>query len=357
LSNPRTISAITSVVPAACPAPAAFGLFATVALVLSLLSPTATAHHSYTEFDDKQTIEVEGTLTTASWQNPHANLTVRTLDGRTVQVETAGVNYLRRVDAPLELYAIGSSVKVAGWPSKRSSSRMYGTNILSSDGQELVLWRTAPRWRPTAFGTATPAMFGPATPVAAPDAVHAKTLFQVWGSVYGDLDGALKFVTPLSLTEAATKARASFPFDDTAALACKPKGMWIIMAQPFPIDFVDRGDTILLRLEEFDSVRTIHMGGDEIPDTQARTPLGYSIGRWEGEALVVETTHVGGGWVPFGPSARLLERFTPGDDGRLHYTIRITDPDFVTQPAEGQRYWVARPGEQVLPFECKETPR
>jgi hypothetical protein len=331
-------------------------LLMTAAWAFPFLSPTADAHHSYAEFDDKQTIEIEGILTTASWQNPHANLIVRTLDGRTFQVETIGVNYLRRLDAPLDLYQVGSTVKVAGWPSKRSSSRIYGTNILSSDGQELVLWQAAPRWRPTAFGNATPAMFGPVTAVA-PQAVYTKVLFQVWGSVYGDPDGALQFSTPLSLTEAAIKVRASFPFDDTPALGCKPKGMWIIMAQPFPIDFIDRGSTILLRLEEFDSVRTIHMDEGEDPDTQARSPLGYSVGRWEDGTLVVETTRLEGGWVPFGPSAHLVERFTPGDDGRLHYTIRITDPDFVTQPAEATRYWVARPGEEVLPFACKETRR
>jgi uncharacterized protein DUF6152 len=329
----------------------------TAALALSLLCAAANAHHSYTEFDNMQTIEIEGTLTSVSWQNPHANLIVRTLDGRTFQIESAGVNYLRRLDAPLDLYEAGSTVKVAGWPSKRSSSRMFGTNILSSDGQELVLWQTEPRWQQTAFGTRTPAMFGPAanTGGVAPDGAEAKTLFRVWGSVYDDLDGALKFSAPLSLTESALKVRASIPFDDTPALGCKPKGMWIIMAQPFPLDFVDRGNTILLRLEEFDSVRTIHMDGGVDPTTQARTPLGYSVGRWEGESLVVDTTRLGGGWVPFGPSAHLVERFTPGDDGRLHYTVRITDPDFVTQPADGARYWVARPGEEVLPFDCKET--
>jgi hypothetical protein len=326
----------------------------TAAMVFAL-SATASAHHSYTEFDDKQTIEIEGTLVTAGWQNPHANLIVRTSDGRTFQVETAGVNYLRRLEAPLDLYGVGSTVRVAGWPSKRSNSRMYGTNILSSDGQELVLWRAAPRWRPTAFGAATPAMFGPAIPADAPQTVYTKTLFQVWGTVYGDLDAVMKFNPPLSLTEEALKARASIPLDDTIALGCRPKGMWAIMGQPFPFDFVNQGNTILLRIEEYDSVRTIHMDGGDSPGTQTRTPLGYSVGRWEGETLIVETTRLGGGFVPFGPSAHLVERFTPGDDARLHYTIRITDPALITQPTEGQRYWVARPGEEVLPFECKET--
>ena len=54
-------------------------------------------------------------------------------------------------------------------------------------------------------------------------------------------------------------------------------------------------------------------------------------------------------------SRPIVERFTAGDDARLHYTLRVEDPEFVTQPFEAKRYWVARPGEEVLPFECKET--
>lgn len=350
--NPlKIISSIAIRVPAGVLELRFLGLTAAAALPLA-----AGAHHSYLEFDAAATVEIEGTLTTASWQNPHANLVVRTADGRTVQVETAGVNYLRRLAAPLELYKVGTTVKVAGWPSKRSSARMYGTNILSSDGQELVLWRAEPRWQPTAFGTETP----PA--LVAPKPAYRKTLFQVWGVVYAqpgipDQIDPPQFTAPLELTEAAQKVRATFPFDDTLALGCKPKGMWIIMAQPFPFEFVDRGNTILLRLEEFDSVRTIHLDAGASPNTAERTPLGYSVGRWEGETLVVDTTNLGGGWVPFGPSAHLVERFTPGDDGRLHYAIRITDPDFVTQPAEARMSWPPRPDEQVLPFECKETSR
>lgn len=104
-----------------------------------ILPAIAGAHHSYVEFDDRRTIEIEGTLTDAGWHNPHARLLVTTSDGRRWEIETSPVNHLRRLNAPLEVYEVGSTVKVAGWPSKRSASRTYGTNILSSDGQELVL--------------------------------------------------------------------------------------------------------------------------------------------------------------------------------------------------------------------------
>jgi hypothetical protein len=58
--------------------------------------------------------------------------------------------------------------------------------------------------------------------------------------------------------------------------------------------------------------------------------------------------------VPLGDSATFVERFTLSDDGgRLHYTITVTDADLFTMPTELKRSWVtARPGPQLLPFNC-----
>ena len=140
--------------------------------LLAVLPFIANAHHSYAEFDDKQIVEIEGTLTTARWQNPHARLVVQTADGRDWEIETAPASYLRHSAAPLDLYTVGSSVKVAGWPSKRSSVRMYGTNILSSSGKELVLWRAKPRWQDAAFVASR------AAPSAAESRAAPKTLFK-----------------------------------------------------------------------------------------------------------------------------------------------------------------------------------
>ena len=129
-----------------------------------------------------------------------------------------------------------------------------------------------------------------------------------------------------------------------------------IMNQPFPIEFVDQGDTILLRIEEYDAVRTIYMRVDANMQAQPEMPLGYSTGRWEGPTLVVDTTRINGRYinnrgVPLGTGARLVERFTPNaDGGRLHYSLTITAPDSLTEPVEQKRSWV--PGDRVMPFNC-----
>ena len=335
------------------------GLCVVCVLAASLTAPVA-AHHSYVEFDAQKTIEIEGTLLAAAWQNPHSRLTVAGADGARWDIESAAVNGLRRAGAPLELFEVGSKVKVAGWPSTRAPSRLYGTNILSAGGQELILFRAPPRWGSGAIGLErqTLASGGGSTS-------SAPTIFRTWGSAYArpgipddpDASPGSLFRVPLPLTEAARQAQAGFDeVKYNASLGCAPKNMPYVMVVPGPTDFVDRGESILYRSEEFDAVRTIHMNSRENPSAQPKTRLGYSVGRWEGDTLVVETGSVGAEYlvpgVPLGPSASFVERFTPSADGsRLHYTIGITDAYSLTQPVERKRSWIAI-DERVMPYNC-----
>ena len=67
----------------------------------------------------------------------------------------------------------------------------------------------------------------------------------------------------LPYTAAARAAQATWnPLADDPFLKCTPRGMPSIMNNSLPIEFVDQGDIILLRLEEWDGRRTIHMTSD-----------------------------------------------------------------------------------------------
>jgi hypothetical protein len=326
----------------------------------ALTTAPAFAHHSYVEFDAQKTIEIEGTLVAAAWQNPHSRLTVAGADGARWDIESSAVNGLRRAGAPLELFEVGSKVKVAGWPSTKSASRLYGTNILSAGGRELILFRAPPRWGTGAAGVERQTLAAPGGPASS-----APTIFRTWGSAYArpgipddpDASPSSLFRVPLPLTEGARQAAASFDeVKYNLSLGCAPKNMPFVMVAPGPTDFVDRRESILFRSEEFDAVRTIHMNSRENPAAQPKTRLGYSVGRWEGDTLVVETGSVEAEYlvpgVPLGPSASFVERFTPSaDGGRLHYTIVMTDPYSLTQPVQQKRSWIAI-DEQVMPFNC-----
>ena len=332
------------------------------ALVGVALTPfLAAAHHSYSEYDDTKSVEVEGKLVEVGWRNPHARILIEAVDATgarvTWDIESAGLNNFRRMNVPLEIFAVGDTVKVAGWPSKRSSTRMYGTNLLADDGQELVMWRySKPLWSTRALGYGSDfSLFEAGTPSA------SGTVFRTWVSDLDDPDAnpaSLFAGVSWPLTEPARQAMARFnPITDTTTEGCTPKGMPPIMRQPFPIELVDRGDTIELKMEEYDTLRVIHMRAAAAANVP-RTLLGYSVGEWDGSTLVVETTRLSEPYlnntgVPMGSSAKLVERFSPSADGsRLNYTLVITDPESLTAPIEGKRSWVWRPDEKVMPFNC-----
>ena len=74
--------------------------------------------------------------------------------------------------------------------------------------------------------------------------------------------------------------------------AATPAGLPEAMVSPFPIELVDNGDTITVRLEEWDNVRTIYMNPETAPADPEPSRLGHSLGRWEGEELVVTTNRI-----------------------------------------------------------------
>jgi hypothetical protein len=338
-----------------------------LAATACLLASTATcAHHSYTEFASEQIVDIEGTLVETSWQNPHSHLVVRVRDAaqRDVKwdIETGPLNALVRRQVPLEVYKVGDTVKVSGWPSKRTTARMYATNLVSSSGYEVVLQPTNPRGL---GAVASLAERGP-TPAQGADTRAAATLFRVWSSdPDADPETRTGFLTraQVSLSDAAKRAVAAFDaVTQTTTDGCAPKAFPILMGQPFPIEFIDRGDTILLRLEEYDAVRTIHLASAPTTARQ-RSPLGYSAGRWEGDTLIVTTDAIDAPYfnssgIPLGSNTHAEERFSVSGDGRrLAYTLTVTEPATFVEPAKAQRAWLARDGERLLPYDCKVPSR
>ncbi len=332
-------------------------LYPALVMAASLPPLAGQAHHAYAEYDQEQTVEIEGTLAKAAFQNPHLSLKVQ-VAGQTPstwEIEGSGINALQRMNAPLEKFKLGDKVKVAGWPSKRDPHRMFLTNLLSADGVEVVTWRYATaRWAKTAAGYASDrSRFDGGTPTA------DTSIFRVWtvqvgvaGAAFDQSVAGLGTTTRASLTEKGKAAAAAMR--PAPASDCTPRGMPGIMFTPTPIELIDKGDAIHLRVELYDTLRVIHMRGGA---SQSAALLGYSVGRWDDKTLVVETTNIS--WpvltdgVPQSPAARLVERFTPSADGsRLDYALTATDPEMLAAPVELKNVWVWRPSEQLLPYNC-----
>ena len=264
-----------------------------------LLPFAATAHHSVAaNFDEKTITELEGEIVRVFWRNPHVGFTVSVRDedgGEELwDIESTSVSTLRRMDISQSLVSVGQAVRVAGNPSRRGDRLIYVNNLLLPDGREAVMTAGgSPRWATETLGTSGPGF------AAAIEVGDEQGIFRVWSSPFESPMLFPETLDPFSdvenypLTEASRAALAEWDQEeDSPILDCRPKGMPIIMEQPFPLEFVDQGDQILLRIEEYDLARTIHMVADT-PEETERSSLGFSTGRWDGTALVVTTTRIG----------------------------------------------------------------
>ncbi len=303
------------------------------------------AHHASAPFyDNSREVEVEGEITEVLWQNPHIRFTLRDDEGRDWDIETTSVSVLSRWGLDEDVVEVGSRVRLAGRPGRLSDTAMWVSNMLLPTGQEVLL-SSRPRWSDDTIGEDLRGEVA-----AAPEL----GLFRVWTSA-----GRL-WNNNYPLTEFARTARAGWdPIADEPTANCAPKGMAFIMENPYPMEFVDEGDRILLYIEEYDLVRTIHMTAAGLPANPEPNLLGHSVGYWEGDTLVVDTTHINyphfdKTGIPQTEDVRNLERFTVNEEGsRLEYSVTVTDPAIFTEPVVMTKTWAYRPGETINPYDCQ----
>ena len=330
----------------------AIGVFA----ALALLSAPASAHHSTAALYDRgTTIEAEGDITDVQWVNPHVRLKMRGkgADGREKvwEIESNSVSIVSRFGLTADMIKAGTHVKLAGNPGRQRDDILFLSNMLLPSGEEVLFGSgISARWSQRTLGTDIRG-------AVADDASGKLGIFRVWTNTTNPPDfwGATPPLTPV-----AAAVQAAFdPIKNDPTVNCAPKGMPYVMEQPYPIEFVDRGSVIELKLEEYDTVRRISMSPAVGAAARGEPRLGVSTGRWDGKTLVVETSGIdykffNNTGVPLGPDAHIEERFALNDDGsRLDYTMVVTDPATFTSPVTLRKAWEWRPGEQVKPYNCR----
>lgn len=109
--------------------------------------------------------------------------------------------------------------------------------------------------------------------------------------------------------------------------------------------------------------RLVHMDGRHLPTDPQPAYVGYSVGRWDGDTLVVETigVHESAPLDAFGhprsSSARLTERFRRLDYGHLEVRVTIEDALYYKRPVTYQYAAVLAPDDDFLEFVCAENER
>lgn len=324
------------------------------ALILAAIAAAglerAQGHHAASGLYARDgSITVSGRIDSVFWRNPHVRFTLAVPrdDGseQIWDIEAGSVNSLERMGVSESVLTPGSFVEVTGLPGRDDEPIAYARSIVSAEGDQVSLFFTL---------SALDEHYELGR--VADEGAAPTDIFRVWVPVSVPNTGSGQFDFPL--TASARAARADWDPADDPALRCEPPGMPAAMDNPYPIELEDHGDTIVLRLEEWDGVRTIRMQDNGAAAMAEPSPMGYSVGRWEGDSLVVETTRISYPYfddlgTPQSESIRITERFDlDSENGALHWTGEISDPATFTEPVVLEIEWRWIPGNERKPFRC-----
>jgi hypothetical protein len=180
----------------------------------------------------------------------------------------------------------------------------------------------------------------PAQPFASdPNSPPLATFWDIGVNLPGGLP-----LTPWA--EELKKKRMASNSKDNPDANCLPMGLTQFHMQPQPRKILQTPALIVILYEANYGVRYIHMDGRKLPPQGDPQPwwYGYSIGRWEGDTLVVETNNLRGaesgphdGWLdvrgsPYGETAKFIERFRRPRFGKLEIDVTVDDPKSYTKP-------------------------
>jgi hypothetical protein len=188
-----------------------------------------------------------------------------------------------------------------------------------------------------------------------PDAPPVATFANVEANVKGGLP-----LTPWAAD--LRKQRMAANSQDNPDAHCLPIGFMQFHTHSQPRKIVHTPDEMIMMSEVNYGLRHIFTDGRPSPkDDPQPWWEGYSVGKWDGDTLVVETTGFrGDGWLdvngtPFTEALKLTERFRRPNYGRLEIDLTIDDPKAFTKP------WTVRvnqrlaPAEQLIEFICNEN--
>jgi hypothetical protein len=152
---------------------------------------------------------------------------------------------------------------------------------------------------------------------------------------------------------------AGKPNNDPAA-RCLPLGMPRMMAL-YPVEFVIRPSKTYILFEQYSQVRRIFTDGRKHPDDLEPGFTGHSIGRWEGDTLVVDTVGIRGDLTfdtigtPHSDALHITERLRRTSRDILEDRITIDDPKAFTKPWTVIRHYRRQPTWQIEEFICENN--
>ncbi len=301
------------------------------ATATALLGAPASAHHSQSMFDTTKEIVIEGTVARFDWVNPHMYLVVATKgpDGQPVLVEGEGVGITQALVDGLDRNALkpGTPVVMRANPNRGGWGKQVRImDVTTQDGEVHPFYAANTRTR-----------------VLKP----ADSREGHWAPSRAGFGAAMGALARWPVTPEGRAAQAALADDGLCNLDSPP-----VLSVFDELRTIELGQNeVVLQFDNTGdkTTRVVHMTAAHPANVQPSL-LGHSIGRWEGETLVIDTIGFPadssglGLNVPAGARKHMVERLTLTEDRtRLRYEVTVEDPEFLTAPATLTQQWDHRP--------------
>src|SRR5262245_16885893 len=318
--------------------------------VCAVTPAAAFAHHSRANYDMTKEIVVEGTVADLAWKNPHISMTIETQSAggerSRQEIELSSVSEALALGLKKEAIEPGARVVVRAHPGRSGpGAKAAGLDVRTSDGMVYPLNIDARL---------------AITPAAQP----ASSIAGHWAPTLESYPGLGVIARPMQVSEAGRAAAAEARRASAGtggALPCEPFPPPFISLFPDLRTIEINDTTAVMRFEGAIGVpmeRVVQLNQDGHPAGEAPSLMGHSIGRWEGETLVIDT----GGFTPHrfgvltfpsGPNKHLVERLTLTKDRlQLEYAMTLEDPDVLAAPFSFTAIWNHRPDLEFSGVAC-----
>ncbi|HTW66511.1 MAG TPA: hypothetical protein VME17_17945 [Bryobacteraceae bacterium] len=151
--------------------------------------------------------------------------------------------------------------------------------------------------------------------------------------------------------------------EDTPLLHCLPIGVPADDLIPGPFKIIQTPGLMLIRNEYENTLRQIYTDGRKAPADPDPLWLGYSVGKWEGDTMVVATVGFNDkGWLdgmghPHSEALHVVERFHRRDFGHMDMQVTVDDPKMYTHPFSIKFTALLLPDTDVTEYFCNENER
>lgn len=180
----------------------------------------------------------------------------------------------------------------------------------------------------------------------------------IWDPASGPAGGHPP-VDAVGLTPEGRSRFEAFSRESDPTLQCIMPGVPLGIVDPYPLEILQLDHQIVFLYEHFHMVRRIFMDRTEAPEDWWPSLIGFSVGHWEDDTLVVKTTHMSPDnlmWhngMPFSgdADAYVIERYS-FDGDRLALVAEVHDPTYYTEPYVIRGYRERATDGMIFEYEC-----